>query len=135
MTEAWGIEPLDTVPDAVLEQAAPAMEGLRALLPHGPFPVGLDAASLTALLAVMDGVARAAAEARIDLTPADAAGQLRMARASVMRLIARGELPARKDGGRYVLSPRDVRMFRVRLGAVRREALNNLAAMADEFGA
>jgi len=53
----------------------------------------------------------------------------------VMRLIARGELPARKDGGRYVLSPRDVRMFRVRLGAVRREALNNLAAMADEFGA
>ena len=126
--------PLDVeVPDSVLantlEQAAPAVERLRALLPAGPFPPGVTRESLAALLAVLDGVARAAREDKIDLTPSEAASRLRMARPSVMRLIARGDLLARKSGGHYVVSPRDLRLFQARLTVARAEALRLLADM------
>jgi len=57
-----------------------------------------------------------------------------MARPSVMRLIARGELSSRKDGGHYILSPRELRSFQIRLASVRREALTGLTGMVDEFG-
>ncbi len=58
---------------------------------------------------------------------------MRVARPSVMRLIARGELSSRKEGGHYVLSPRELRSFQTRLAAVRREALSELTDMAEEF--
>jgi uncharacterized protein YbjQ (UPF0145 family) len=51
-----------------------------------------------------------------------------------MRLIARGELSSRKDGGHYVLSPREVRSFQARLASVRREAMSDLTDMAEELG-
>lgn len=125
-------------PDAslapTLTLAATATEALRALLPDGPFPPGVIAPALTALIAIMDHVTRAATEDKIDLSPTQAATRLRMARPTVMRLIARGELIARKDGGHYVLAPRDVRLFQTRLDAARREAFSTLTAMAGEFG-
>ncbi len=128
------IETPDTVPDQVFDQAQPEVESLRALLTGGALPPGLTAPGLAAVLTIMDAVMLAAVEDKIDLSPSEAAMRLRMARPSVMRLIARGELTARRDGGHYVLSPREVRLFQARLGVTRREALASLAEMAAEFG-
>ena len=82
----------------------------------------------------MDGVAEAAAENNADLSPSEAAERLRIARPSVMRLIARGELSSRKDGGHYVLSPRELRSFQTRLASIRREAMSDLTSITDELG-
>lgn len=133
------IELPDTISAETIQRARPAVSALRALLADGAFPAGLTPAGLTvdslgALLAIMEGVAEAANGDNADLSPSEAAERLRMARPSVMRLIARGELSSRKDGGHYVLSPRELRSFQTRLALVRREALNDLTGMADEFG-
>jgi excisionase family DNA binding protein len=128
------IELPDTISAETIQQARPAIEVLRALLTGGALSPGLTAESLSALLAIMEGVAEAATGDCADLSPSEAAERLRMARPSVMRLIARGELSSRKDGGHYVLSPREVRSFQTRLASIRREALNVLTGMADEFG-
>jgi excisionase family DNA binding protein len=128
------IELPDTISAETIQQARPAVTALHALLTDGALPPGLTVASLGALLTVMDGVAEAATGDTADLSPSEAAERLRMARPSVMRLIARGELSARKEGGHYVLSPREVRSFQTRLASVRREALSDLTSMVDEFG-
>jgi excisionase family DNA binding protein len=124
----------DTISGETLHQAQKAAAALRTLLGEMTLPAGLDAAAVSALLTVVEGVAQAAAEDNTDLNPSEAAERLRMARPSVMRLIARGELSSRKDGGHYVLSPRELRSFQARLASVRREALCDLAALVDEFG-
>jgi excisionase family DNA binding protein len=127
------IELPDTISRDTIGQARPAIEALRALSANA-LPSGLDPEALTALLAVMDGVVEASAGDTSDLTPSEAAERLRVARPSVMRLIAHGELSSRKDGGHYVLSPRELRSFQIRLASVRREALSDLTGMAEEFG-
>ncbi len=128
------VELPDTVSSATLDQARPAVDILRVLLTGGGLPSGLNPESVSALLTVMAGLLEAAAEDDADLSPSEAAGRLRMARPSVMRLITRGELPSRKEGGHYVLSPRDLRSFQLRLAATRRETLTGLTRMAKEFG-
>ena len=128
------IELPDTISSALLEQCRPAVETLRALLATGALPPGLTAASVQALLTVMTALPEAAAEDHADLSPSEAARRLGMARPSVMRLIARGELSSRKEGGHYVLPPRDLRSFQARLAATRRETLTGLSRMAEEFG-
>jgi hypothetical protein len=128
------IELPDTISATTIQQAQPAIDALRMLLADGALPSGVTAEAMGALLAVAEGVAQAAAEDNADLNPSEAAGRLRMARPSVMRLIARGELSSRKDGGHYVLSPRELRSFQGRLAAVRRGALSDLSALVDEFG-
>ena len=128
------IELPDTISAETIQLARPAAMLLRGLLFEGTLPPGLTTESLTALLTVMDGVAAAATGDSPDLSPSEAAERLRVARPSVMRLIARGELSSRKDGGHYVLSPRELRSFQTRLASVRREALSDLTAMAEEFG-
>ena len=117
-----------------IQRSGPAVAALTTLLSAGALPPGLTAESLGALLAIMNGVVEAATGDNADVSPSEAAERLRMARPSVMRLIARGELSSRKDGGHYVLSPRELRSFQTRLASVRREALSDLAATADEFG-
>jgi excisionase family DNA binding protein len=128
------IELPDTISAETIQQALPAVAALRAMLVAGHLPSGLTVSSLGALLTIVDGVAEAAAGDNADLSPSEAAERLRMARPSVMRLIARGELSSRKDGGHYVLSPRELRSFQTRLASVRREALSDLTGLADEFG-
>jgi excisionase family DNA binding protein len=128
------IELPDTISVDTIEQAQPAVAALRALLSERALPAGLTAGAVGALLTIVEGVAQAAAEDNTDLNPSEAADRLRMARPSVMRLIARGELSSHKDGGHYVLSPRELRLFQARLATVRREALSDLAALVDEFG-
>jgi hypothetical protein len=124
----------DTVSAGTLEQALPAVAALRALLTGDALPAGLTVEAATALLTVMDGVAKAASEDNADLNLSEAAEWLRVARPSVMRLIARGELYSRKEGGHYVLTPRELRLFRTRLTSARSEALAELTRMAGEFG-
>ena len=124
----------DTISADTIQRALPAVEALRALLRESVLPPGLTVDAMTALLTLVDGVAEAATEDNADLSPSEAADRLRMARPSVMRLIARGELSARKDGGHYVLSPREVRSFHNRLASIRREALSDLTGMTDELG-
>lgn len=128
------IELPDTITADTIQQAQPAVAALRALLADGALPAGFTVEAAVALLTIADGVAQAAAEDNTDLNPSEAAERLRMARPSVMRLIARGELSSRKDGGHYVLSPRELRAFQARLTAVRRDALTGLARMVEEYG-
>jgi excisionase family DNA binding protein len=122
-----------TISAETIQRARPAAAALRRLLSDGTLPTGVAFDSLDALLTIMDGVAEAAADSS-DVSPSEAAERLRVARPSVMRLIARGELSSRKEGGHYVLSPRELRSFQARLASVRREALSDLTAMAEEFG-
>jgi excisionase family DNA binding protein len=125
----------DTISAETIERARPAVTALRALLTGGALlPAGLTVEAVGALLTIVEGVAEAAAEDDADVSPSEAAERLRMARPSVMRLIARGELSSRKDGGHYVMSPRELRSFQMRLAVVRRDALSELTRMADEFG-
>jgi excisionase family DNA binding protein len=124
----------DNISAETIQRARPAVTALRALRDAGALPDDLTAEALDALLTVMDGVAEAAMEDSADLNLSEAAELLRVARPSVMRLIARGELSSRKDGGHYVLSPRELRAFQARLASVRREALSDLTALAEEFG-
>lgn len=128
------VELPDTVSSAMLDQARPAVDTLRALMAGGELPPGLNPDAVSALLTVMAGLLEAAAEDDSDLSPSEAARRLRMARPSVMRLITRGELPSRKESGHYVLSPRDLRSFQLRLATTRRETLTGLTRMAKEFG-
>jgi excisionase family DNA binding protein len=128
------IELPDTISADTVERARPAVLTLRALREANALPDGLTAEALDALLAIVGGVMDAALEDSADLNPSEAAERLRVARPSVMRLIARGELSSRKEGGHYVLSPRELRAFQARLASVRREALSDLTAMAEEFG-
>jgi excisionase family DNA binding protein len=128
------IELPDTITSETLRLARPAVAALRGLLSDGALPDGLTEVSVVALLSVMDGVAEAISGDPADLSPTEAADRLRVARPTLMRLIARGELSARKDGGHYVLSPRDLRTFQARLGPARQEAMGEMAAMVDEFG-
>lgn len=128
------IELPETVSAETIQRAQPAVEALRAALAGGAIPAGVPAEALDALLTVMDGVAQAASGDNADLSPSEAADRLRVARPSVMRLIARGELSSRKSGGHYVLSPRELRAFQARLAAIRREALSDLTGMAEDFG-
>ena len=125
----------DTISAETIERARPAVTALLALLTGGALlPAGLTVEAVGALLTIVEGVAEAAAEDDADVSPSEAAERLRMARPSVMRLIARGELSSRKDGGHYVMSPRELRSFQMRLAVVRRDALSELTRMADEFG-
>jgi excisionase family DNA binding protein len=128
------IELPDRITAETIQQAQAAVTVLHMMLEDDALPAGLTAEAVDALLAITEGVARAAAEDTTDLSPSEAADRLRMARPSVMRLIARGELSSRKDGGHYVLSPRELRSFQARLALVRREALTDLATLVDEFG-
>jgi excisionase family DNA binding protein len=128
------IELPDTISADTVERARPAVLTLRAFREVHALPDGLTVEALDALLAIVEGVMDAALEDSADLNPSEAAERLRVARPSVMRLIARGELSSRKEGGHYVLSPRELRAFQARLASVRREALSDLTAMAEEFG-
>jgi excisionase family DNA binding protein len=128
------IELPDLISADTIQQARPAMVALRAMLSDHALPEGIAPESLEALLTIMNGVVEAAAGDNSDLSPSEAAGRLRVARPSVMRLIARGELSSRKEGGHYVLAPRELRSFQMRLASIRREALRDLTGMAEEFG-
>jgi excisionase family DNA binding protein len=128
------IELPDLISADTIQQARPAMVALRAMLSDHSLPEGIAPESLEALLTVMNGIVEAAAGDNSDLSPSEAAGRLRVARPSVMRLIARGELSSRKEGGHYVLAPRELRSFQMRLASIRREALRDLTGMAEEFG-
>jgi len=124
----------DTITAETIQRARQAADALATLAAAGALPDGITQDALEALQAIMASLAEAAIEDSSDLSPSEAAERLRVARPSVMRLIARGELSSRKDGGHYVLSPRELRAFQARLASVRREALSDLTAMADEFG-
>jgi excisionase family DNA binding protein len=124
----------DTISPETIQQAAAAAATLRERMADGRVPPGLTAEALGALLLVVDAVMEAASGDNTDLSPSDAAKRLRVARPTVMRLIARGELSSHKDGGHYVLSPRELRSFQTRLASNRRDALSDLAATAEEFG-
>jgi excisionase family DNA binding protein len=128
------IELPDLISADTIQRARPAMVALRAMLADHALPEGIAPESLEALLTIMNGVVEAAAGDNSDLSPSEAAGRLRVARPSVMRLIARGELSSRKEGGHYVLAPRELRSFQMRLASIRREALRDLTGMAEEFG-
>ena len=124
----------ESVTAETLLQAKPAVETLHGLLRTGTPPDGITIASLTAVLTILHGVALAAAEDNTDISPSEAAERLGVARPSIMRLIARGELSSRKEGGHYVLSPRELRAFQARLSAVRREAMGDMTRMVEQFG-
>ncbi len=128
------IELPDTISAETIELARPAVAALHAVLAQGALPPGVTADGLAALLTVMEGVAVAATGDHADLSLSDAADRLRVARPSVMRLIARGDLSSHKDGGHYTLSARELRSYQTRLGLVRRDALSDLTAMTEEFG-
>lgn len=114
-----------------LNAAKAAGEALRDAMDRLPPEIGR--APVRALLDVLDAVTAAAGQETGDLSPSQVAERLRTSRPTVMRLIARGDLLARRTGGRYVIAPRELRGYRTRIEAVRRDAMAELARMARDF--
>ena len=116
-----------------------AVKGAR---PDAEIMVGSDALgailsrldALSRRVAMLEGAVRPA-EAPADkneISPQEAAGLLRMSRPSVMRLIERGLLHPRKVLSRHKLSRAEVLAYRDEQGRQQRQALENLAAFAEE---
>jgi len=68
-----------------------------------------------------------------EISPQEAADILRMSRPSVMRLISLGHLHPRKILSRNKLSRAEVVAYRENLSRQQRQALDNLAAMTEEY--
>ena len=68
-----------------------------------------------------------------EISPQEAADILGMSRPSVMRLIEKGELHPRKVLSRNKLSRAEVVAYQNRLSRQQRQALNNLAALSEEY--
>lgn len=68
-----------------------------------------------------------------ELSPQDAAEQLRVSRPTVMRLIEVGKLGARKVGAHYRLSEAEVLRFKAEQGTVRRQNLEDMSAFSQDF--
>jgi excisionase family DNA binding protein len=118
------------------------MEALRALanrgsrggcaIASGEGTIDLDADQLASVVKALASVV-ADGGADDELTPQEAAAELRMSRPTVMRLIGKGELPARMVGTHYRLSRAAVTEYRDRNTAVRRTGLRNLAALTEDY--
>jgi len=98
-----------------------------ALLPTNA-KVEVDAGTLVSLL-------KAAGPAFMadEISPQEAAQILRISRPSVMRLIQTGVLHSRKILSRNKLSRAEVLAYRHKQDGDRRQALENLTALSDEF--
>jgi hypothetical protein len=68
-----------------------------------------------------------------EISPQEAADILRMSRPSVMRLISLGHLHPRKILSRNKLSRAEVVAYQENLSRQQRRALDNLAAMTEEY--
>ena len=68
-----------------------------------------------------------------EISPQEAADILRMSRPSVMRLISMGHLHPRKILSRNKLSRAEVVAYQQNLSRQQRQALDNLAAMTEEY--
>ena len=83
---------------------------------------------------VAETVAKVQADAEDEeISPQDAAAILKMSRPSVMRLIEKRLLPAHKVHSHNRLSRADVIAYRDKQAEVRRHAMAELAAIAEEY--
>jgi excisionase family DNA binding protein len=116
--------------------------GLRALadrqarggcaIASGGAAVDLDADQLASVVKALESVV-AGGNGDDELTPQEAAAELRMSRPTVMRLIDKGLLPARMVGTHHRLSRAAVLAYRDRNAAARRSGLRNLSALTEEY--
>ena len=74
------------------------------------------------------------AELPAELTTGQAADMLGVSRPTVVQLIERGALPARRVGSRRRLATVDVLAYRRECATVRRSALREMAAVSEELG-
>ena len=143
------IELTDEIRPVDLENARRIAELLRSLLGKcagdpGPFVleaggahVPLQPDRLASLVKLIEGMAIASAHTGQDedaIPPEDAAQLLGVAVPSVMRLIERGELPARATDGGQLLSRAEVLAYKARQAVIRREALSELVRFTEEHG-
>jgi excisionase family DNA binding protein len=109
--------------------------------------IEVDAGTIKIILKVVDAVSARPAgreNARVrakavelpavdEITPQEAADILGMSRPSVMRLIEKGDLHPRKVLSRNKLSRAEVVAYQSRLSRQQRQALDNLAALSEEY--
>jgi excisionase family DNA binding protein len=98
----------------------------------GVATVSLDADQLASVVKALESVA-ADGVAQDELTPQEAAAELRMSRPTVMRLIDKGVLLARLVGTHNRLPHAAVLAYREQTFAVRQTGLRNLAALTEEY--
>jgi DNA-binding PucR family transcriptional regulator len=104
-----------------------ALRSRVAMLPANA-KVEVDAGTLVSILTAA-GPALLADE----ISPQEAAHILQMSRPSVMRLIDKGVLHTRKILSRNKLSRAEVLAYRFQYDSERRQALENLTSLSDEF--
>jgi len=104
-----------------------ALRGQVAVLPANA-KVEVDAGTLVSILRAAD-----AALLGDEISPQEAAQILQMSRPSVMRLIENGVLHPRKILSRNKLSRVEVLAYRYQQDSERRQALENLTSLSDEF--
>lgn len=68
-----------------------------------------------------------------EVTPREAAKILRMSRPSLMRLVGKGHLTARKVGAHHRLSRAEVVAYKLAQSGVRRGSLAAIASITEEF--
>jgi predicted transcriptional regulator len=134
------------------EDVAEVRRKTRALRPRitgkrADAKIEVDAGTLRVMLKVVDAVLPHSARQEAvagrrkeapsltaeEISPQEAADILGMSRPSVMRLIEKGDLHPRKVLSRNKLSRTEVVAYRDRLSKHQRRALNNLAALSEEY--
>ena len=115
---------------------ARAVPGQRVILESDGLRRTVDPAVIRSVLTVLEAViAREQADAATDeaeLSPQEAADILGMSRPTVMRLIERGRLRARKVNTHHRLLRAEVAAYRESQAVTRRQALRSLSEMSVE---
>lgn len=89
---------------------------------------------ITALLAQDEAITLAARSLQGEVGVDEAAGILNTSRQGIMRLLDEGVLPYSQAGVRHCIPLRQLMIYKGRMDAQRREALNRLTQLSQEFG-
>jgi excisionase family DNA binding protein len=142
--------PIDIVQTLSAEEIAAAHRGadhLRSILGRTPTHTGnltieiggnrypLPMVELASLAKLAKTMANALVDVTgdVEISPQEAAEILRMSRPSVMRLIEKGHLSARMVNTHHRLLRGEVVTYRDNQAGIRRHALSELAALADDY--
>jgi hypothetical protein len=128
-----------------IAEARQKARALRSRVAHrrSDAKIDVDVGTLRVFLKVVDAVSPRGAgmqsktseqtSSTDEISPQEAADILRMSRPSVMRLISLGHLHPRKILSRNKLSRAEVVAYQQNLSRQQRQALDNLAAMTEEY--
>ncbi|MBP2229695.1 excisionase family DNA binding protein [Azospirillum agricola] len=141
------VEFVQEIDDHDIAKARRGVDELRTLIGKAPIKEGevtvqmgtgfvtLDISALRSMAELVSIVSTHSrtAEGDEEISPQDAAELLRMSRPSVMRLIEKGLLKARKVGAHHRLLRAEVLSYKQNQASIRRNGLTEVAKISEEY--